>query len=511
MVVGVVRRPAGYRGGVHRTAWTSSCGGALPAFPCPALFPSPPSPRPFLPAHGCPGHPSPACPWAPSLPHAPGSGALPPACPPASVLYHPLCHPRPCPFRWRSRPSRAPACAPCRALCASFRCRALACPVCPPSPAAACAGALPVPLPSLVAASALALPLCPSPGAAAPAFALWRVSSSSAYQPSSVALRPSPRASVAGTPPRPTAVPPILDHAPLQLWQRDARRRVLRRRGADRLRPPLGEGGLGQIRLRGAHVVVAGLGVGPVPGYLPAFRCGRGGPRRGAPGSRGACLSRRRRARGCGMAGRGGGRGPLRIWGPPRGRRDRSSGLGGGGGLPDRQWFQGRQFGVIGSCLWLLGWRPDRYCGLSSCRSSRSSGVSPAHPGETGERERTRRWWRSSCCREPSEAEILVIPVCMRGCRLACPNTSECIAGVPWAVPCGAGQAGGRGGGGGWLWWWFRAVSGQLPSTGTWAGGGRATRPICRATAPSQGWGSGPPALGGRRALPGGAAQGGPP
>ena len=137
--------------------------------------------------------------------------------------------------------------------------------------------------------------------------------------------------------------------------------------------------------------------------------------------------------------------------------------------------------------------------------SSRSMGVSPAHPGEMGERERDRRWWRSSREGEPSELDIAVILVGMCACTRARPTTSQCIGGVPWAVPCGAG------GGGGWLWWWFRAVSRQWPSIGTGAGGGRATRPTRRATAPSPGWGSRPWALGGRRALPWGAAQGGPP
>ena len=83
-------------------------------------------------------------------------------------------------------------------------------------------------------------------------------------------------------------------------------------------------------------------------------------------------------------------------------------------------------------------------------RSSRSARVSPAHPGETGERERDRRWWRSSPCGEPSESDITVTLVGMRGCRRARPTTSWCISGVPWAVPCGA-VFGGRGGGG-WQW-----------------------------------------------------------
>ena len=136
--------------------------------------------------------------------------------------------------------------------------RALDCPVCLPSTAAACTGALPVPLPSLVAASALAIPLCPSPGAAARAFTLpCRSSSFSAYHPPSVALRPSRRAPVAGTPPRLIGVPPHLDHTPLQLRQCDAYRRALGRSGAEGPWPPLEESGLGRVRFWGAHVVVA--------------------------------------------------------------------------------------------------------------------------------------------------------------------------------------------------------------------------------------------------------------
>ena len=64
---------------------------------------------------------------------------------------------------------------------------------------------------------------------------------------SPVASCPPLRAPVVGTQLRLRAVPSFLDHAPgvplpLQLWQRDARRRALGRRGADVPRPPRGEG-----------------------------------------------------------------------------------------------------------------------------------------------------------------------------------------------------------------------------------------------------------------------------
>ena len=76
--------------------------------------------------------------------------------------------------------------------------------------------------------------------------------------------------------------------------------------------------------------------------------------------------------------------------------------------------------------------------------SSRSVRVSAAHPGETGERERDRRWWQSSRWGEPSESNITVILVGMRGGRGALSTTSWCICGARWAVLCSAPQ--GRGG-----------------------------------------------------------------
>ena len=88
----------------------------------------------------------------------------------------------------------------------------------------------------------------------------------------------------------------------------------------------------------------------------------------------------------------------------------------------------------------------------ASRRSSRSVRVFPAHPGETGERERDWRWWRSSRWGGPSESDITVILVGMRGGRCAPPITSRCICVVPWAVLCSAPQGGGGQGSGGWRW-----------------------------------------------------------
>ena len=84
--------------------------------------------------------------------------------------------------------------------------------------------------------------------------------------------------------------------------------------------------------------------------------------------------------------------------------------------------------GAAGSCP--AGGLISTAASASAC-SSRSARVSPAHPGETGERERDRRWWRSSCLGEPSESDITDILVGMRGGRCALPTTSWCICVVP--------------------------------------------------------------------------------
>ena len=139
------------------------------------------------------------------------------------------------------------------------------------------------------------------------------------------------------------------------------------------------------------------------------------------------------------------------------------------------------------------GGGPTSTAASASLHSSRSARVSPVHSGEeTGERERDRRWWRSSRWRDPSESAITVTLVGMRGGRRALPTTSWCISAVPWAVPCGALRGGGGEGVGGRLWRQPRAAGGLRPSTGIGRGGGGARRPTRRTTAPSLGRGPGP-------------------
>ena len=157
------------------------------------------------------------------------------------------------------------------------------------------------------------------------------------------------------------------------------------------------------------------------------------------------------------------------------------------------------------------GGGPTSTATSASLRSSRSARVSPVHSGEAGERERDRQRWRSSRWGEPSQSAITVILVGMRGGRRALPSTSWCISAVPWAVPCGALRGGGGEGVGGRLWRQPRTAGGRRPSIGIGRGGGGATRPTLRATAPSLGRGPGPWAPGGRWVVSGGAALGGPP
>ena len=138
---------------------------------------------------------------------------------------------------------------------------------------------------------------------------------------SPVASCPPLRAPVAGTQLCLRAVPSFLDHAPgvplpLQLRQRDARRRALGCRGADVLRPPRGEG-LGGEGLGGAGVGVAGVGAGAVLCALPAHCFCCGGRWRGACGPCGVRPSPSWRPGGRGVAGRGGGAAR-----PGRGRND---------------------------------------------------------------------------------------------------------------------------------------------------------------------------------------------
>ena len=154
------------------------------------------------------------------------------------------------------------------------------------------------------------------------------------------------------------------------------------------------------------------------------------------------------------------------------------------------------------------GGGPTSTAASASLRSSRSARVSPVHSGEeAGERERDRRWWRSSRWGDASESAITVTLVGRR----ALPTTSWCISTVLWAVLCGALRGRWGEGVGGRLWRQPRTAGGLRPSTGTGRGGGGATRPTRRAIAPSLGRGPGPWAPGGRRVVSGGAAPGGPP
>ena len=107
------------------------------------------------------------------------------------------------------------------------------------------------------------------------------------------------------------------------------------------------------------------------------------------------------------------------------------------------------------------GGGPTSTAASASLRTSRSAGVSPVHSGETGERERDQRWWRSSRWGEPSESAITVILVGMSGDRSALRTTSWCISAVPWAVPCIALRGGGGEGVGGRLWHQLRTGGGR--------------------------------------------------
>ena len=529
-------------GGLRLTGCTSGSGGAPPPAPLPSTRPPPPGPHApsclslgargaLALALGTPSGPLPV-PWVP----LPVTHAL------ACLLAHRLSlRPMhlgalPAPLRALPVPWPLPGSLP---LVAPSAARAL-------SPSAAA----PLPLAACALARSLRVPLCTSPVASCPPL----------------------RAPVAGTQLCLHAVPSFLDHTPgvplpLQLRQRDTRQRALGRRGADVPRPPRWEGLWGE-RLGGTGVGVGGVGVGAVLRALPAHCCCRGSRRRGACGRCGDCSPLSGRAGGRGVAGRGGGaarrgrgRKPSRAlpaifcgcgspqrcaWFLRRGYppcRRRAGGRGRGrawlagaavsappaSGAPNRGGATGLVGGVAGavtsagSGFWVDGpvsaeaargcpaGGPTSTAASASLRSSRSAGVSPAQSGEMGERERDRRWWRSFRWGEPSESAITVILVGMRGGRCALPTTTRCISVVPWAVPCSALRGGGGEGLGGWLWPQPRTGGGRRPSIGIGRGGGGATRPTRRATAPSLGRGSGPWALGGHLVVPGGAALGGPP
>ena len=277
VVVGVVHRHLLDAGGDAPHRLDIRLRGCPAPHPSPYALPVPPGPTP---RPACPRRPTLPFPSLPlgllpgpnpwlgrtpaPLPSGPcrGSRPLSPASLPAPLT--PVSFPRPCPCpllcprpptaRFGAlltflRPSSGAAAragvppVPLPFCCAVSRvsssaARALACPVCLPSSAAAGLGALPVPLPWLLAACALACPLCLPLGAPP------------------VVSRPSLRAPVAGTLPRPRAVLPLLDHVPgvllpLQLQQRNARQRTRGRPGATGRGLPLGKASSGGYGLGG--------------------------------------------------------------------------------------------------------------------------------------------------------------------------------------------------------------------------------------------------------------------
>ena len=156
---------------------------------------------------------------------------------------------------------------------------------------------------------------------------------------------------------------------------------------------------------------------------------------------------------------------------PNPGRGGRACCLGGGGGHLG-PWVGGPVSAEAARGCPAGG--PTSTAASGSRRSLRSTGASPAHSGETGERERDRRWWRLSRWGEPSESDITVILVGMRGGRCALLTTSRCISVVPWAVLCSALRGGGgRGWGAGCGVSPVRAGAGGHPS----ALGGEAGEP----------------------------------
>ena len=343
--------------------------------------------------------------------------------------------------------------------------------------AAAGLGASPVFAPFLLAACALARPLRVPLGTPP------------------VASCPQLRAPVAGTLPCLRAVPPFLDHAPgvqlpLQLRQRDAWRRALGRRGAEVSRLPRGEG-LGGERLGGAFLPTAAAAT--APGEAPGARAGSVPCVCGVPGAAawpaeavarlaGAAVSTPRApspppsaaaAAPCDAPGSCAGATP-RAGGAPGAAVGAAARLAGaavsapcapgapswGGAAGLAAWAAGA-VSTARSGPWVDGpvsaeaapgspaGGPTGTAASASLRSWRSAGVSPTHSRETGERERDRRWWQLSRWGEPSESDITLFLVGMRGGRCALPTTSRCIYVVPWAVLCSAPRGGAGGGGGG--------------------------------------------------------------
>ena len=193
----------------------------------------------------------------------------------------------------------------------------------------------------------------------------------------------------------------------------------------------------------------------------------RAGPAPCAGGVRGAAAW----SAGAVTACRGRGLSSLCTRGPLRGRGGKGRGLSGRGGLLGLRGLLGRRLGVDEGRPGLPDRWPDGTAASASRCSSRSARVFPAHPGETGEQERDRRWWRLSRWGEPSESDITVILVGMRGGRRVRSTTSYCISGAPWAVPCSAARRGGGEGRVGWRSGWSRVGRGRWSSIGTRAGG----------------------------------------
>ena len=329
----------------------------LPLSPAPLPFPQPLTPVPFPCPCLCPS----TCPA--SLLLLPAPLPVPCACPPPLPLALCPCPcPLPCPVSLLPLPVPLPV--PC------------ACPPLLPQAVAPC------PCPCC-----LLLPRTPWP------FPCVRPLAPLCLRPPRVPalflrLLPQPPLSSASRPAPPGLPPPFLDPAPPQLRQRDAPRRALGRRGADGLRNPFWEGYLGGLRLSVAGVGVAGIGVGAVFGALPALRCGRGSPWRSARSL-------------CGARARAGHVRGADAWlvGAAAAAPCASRALPGGGpvgaavwaaGAASRAWAGSRAggSGSLGAAWGCLAGSPTGTTASASCRSSRCAGVSPAHPGETGERER---------------------------------------------------------------------------------------------------------------------------
>ena len=395
--------------------------------------------------------PLPACPWGPVAP-----------------LPLPL-GPLPAPFRPLS-PTPWPACSP--TVPRSAQCTWAPCPrPCAPFP---CPGPFPAPCPvSRRSLPALRPPLllllapcrvCPGPlPARAPGHFPCRILSPAPRFRGWHAALPARRPLLPGS----GAWHPL----PLQLRQRHARRPALGRRGADVPVRPGGKG-LGGNGLGGLVWVWVGLawaryfapslttaaaaaaaGEAPVAraGSFPRFRGVLGAavwpagavarlaraavatPRAPSPlpsaaaaalgDAPGSCAGATPRVSGVPGAAVGAPAwlagaavsAPRASGAPSRGGGGRACCLGGGAGHLGRLRLLGRRPGVGRGRPGLPSGGPTSTAASASLRSSRSTGVSPAHSGETGEREQDRRWWRSSRWGEPSESAITVSTCKQRG------------------------------------------------------------------------------------------------